>query len=186
MMGLTDFNLTPKAKKGLKDAKKFAEANSHSLITNAHLVYGCLVNVSDSCALKLKGYGVSFDANLFIKAFKEYASENKSNFKAKKGQEAWHEEVNEVIFFAKEFSDNFDSYFIGVEHILYVILDMGSPFVDYLKGAGIDTDYAKDIIETHVLETSIPPTDQIKNILYSEGPKTAPSVPETTAFRAFK
>ena len=38
MMGLTDFNLTPKAKKGLKDAKKFAEANGHSLVTNAHLV----------------------------------------------------------------------------------------------------------------------------------------------------
>ena len=27
MMGLTDFNLTPKAKKGLKDAQKFAQAN---------------------------------------------------------------------------------------------------------------------------------------------------------------
>jgi ATP-dependent Clp protease ATP-binding subunit ClpA len=54
MMGLTDFNLTPKAKKGLKDAQKFAEANGHSLVTTAHLVYGCLVNISDSCALKLK------------------------------------------------------------------------------------------------------------------------------------
>ena len=42
MMGLTDFNLTPKAKKGLKDAQKFAEANGHSLVTTAHLVYGCI------------------------------------------------------------------------------------------------------------------------------------------------
>ena len=171
MMGLTDFNLTPKAKKGLKDAKKFAEANGHSLVTNAHLVYGCLVNISDSCALKLKNYGITFDPKLFIKTFKTYASENKNSFKAKKGQGFWHDEVNEVIFFAKEFSDNFDSYFIGVEHILYVILDMGGPFVEHLAEAGIDVEYAKDIIETHVLETSIPPTDQIKNILQIEGKK---------------
>ena len=172
-MGLTDFNLTPKAKKGLKDAKKFAEANSHSLVTNAHLVYGCLANISDSCVLKLKTHGISFEAELFIKTFKEYACKNKSNFEVKKGHRAWHNEVNEVIFYAKEFSDNFDSYFIGIEHILYVILDMGGAFIDYLKEAGIDTDYAKDIIEAHVLETSIPPTDQIKNILHIEGKKSA-------------
>ena len=48
MMGLTDFNLTPKAKQGLKDAKKFAEANGHSVVDAPHLVYGCLANLSDS------------------------------------------------------------------------------------------------------------------------------------------
>ena len=67
MMGLTDFNLTPKAKKGLKDAKKFAEANGHTLVTTEHLIYGCLVNLSDSCSLKLKGYGVPLEQKEFIK-----------------------------------------------------------------------------------------------------------------------
>jgi ATP-dependent Clp protease ATP-binding subunit ClpC len=173
MMGLTDFNLTPKAKKGLKDAQKFAEANGHSLVTTAHLVYGCLVNISDSCALKLKNYGIKVDGKLFIKLFKEYVKENPEEFKAKKGQGGWHDDVNEVVFFAKEFSDNFDSYFIGVEHILYVIFDMEGKFIEHLRQNGLDTLYAKDIIETHVLETSIPPTDQIKNILYVESKKTS-------------
>ena len=172
-MGLTDFNLTPKAKKGLKDAQKFAEANGHSLVTTAHLVYGCLVNISDSCAMKLKNYGIKIDGKFFIKLFKEYAKENTKEFEAKKGQGGWHDDVNEVIFFAKEFSDNFDSYFIGVEHILYVIFDMEGSFVEHLRQNGIDTLYAKDIIETHVLETSIPPTDQIKNILYVESKKNS-------------
>ena len=172
-MGLTDFNLTPKAKKGLKDSQKFAEANGHSLVTTAHLVYGCLVNISDSCAMKLKNYGIKIDGKFFIKLFKEYCKENAKEFEAKKGQGGWHDDVNEVIFFAKEFSDNFDSYFIGVEHILYVILDMEGSFVEYLRQNGIDTLYAKDIIETHVLETSIPPTDQIKNILYVESKKNS-------------
>mgnify|MGYP003116038930 CR=1 FL=1 len=51
MMGLADYNLTPKAKKGIKDARKFAEANNHSIINNSHLVYGCLANLSDSFSL---------------------------------------------------------------------------------------------------------------------------------------
>ena len=85
MMGLTDFNLTPKAKKGLKDAQKFAEANGHSLVTTAHLVYGCLVNISDSCAMKLKNYGIKIDGKFFIKLFKEYCKENAKEFEAKKG-----------------------------------------------------------------------------------------------------
>ena len=170
-MGLTDFNLTPKAKKGLKDAQKFAEANGHSLITTAHLVYGCLANLSDSCSLKLKVYGVPLEPKGFIKIFKQYASANKEKFETQKGQGGWHEEVNEIIYFAKEFSDNFDSYFIGVEHILYVILDMDGPFIGYLRESGIDPLHAKDVIETHVLETSIPPTDQVKNILYIESKK---------------
>jgi len=165
MMGLTDFNLTPKAKKGLKDSQKFAEANGHSLVTTAHLLYGCLINISDSCAVRLKSYGISFDGQSFIKLFKKYAAKNKDYFQASKGQGGWHEDVNEIIFFAKDFSDNFDSYFIGIEHILYTILDMEGPFVEYMKANGIDTIHAKDIIETYVLETSIPPTDQIKNIL---------------------
>ena len=169
-MGLTEFNLTPKAKKGLKDAKKFADANGHSLVTIEHLLYGCLVNLSDSCSLKLKGYGVLLEQEKFIKLFKEYASKNKEIFKATKGQGGWHEDINEVIFFAKEFSDNFDSYFIGVEHILYVILDMEGSFISYLRESGIDPLHVKDVIETHVLENSIPPSDQIKSILHF-GPK---------------
>ena len=171
MMGLTDFNLTPKAKKGLKDSQKFAEANGHSLVTTAHLIYGCIVNISDSCLLKLKSYGVAFDSKTFVSLFKKYAKKNQESFEAKKGQGAWHQDVNEIILFAKDFSDNFDSYFIGIEHILYVILDMEGPFIEYLRENGLDTLHAKDIIENHVLETSIPPTDQLKNILYIESKK---------------
>lgn len=161
MMGLTDFNLTPKAKKGLKDSQKFAEANGHTLVTTAHLVYGCMMNISDSCAVRLKSYDLHIVGKKFIKLFKRYATQNKEYFQASKGQGGWHEDVNEIIFFAKDFSDNFDSYFIGIEHILYTILDMEGHFVEYMKSNGIDTIHAKDIIEAYILESSIPLADPI-------------------------
>ena len=61
MMGLTDYNLTPKAKKCIKDAKSFAQSKNHTLINVAHLTYACITNLSDSCAMKLKSYNVEFD-----------------------------------------------------------------------------------------------------------------------------
>ena len=175
-MGLTDYNLTPKAKKGIKDAQKFAEANNHSIITNSHLVYGCLANISDSFSLKLKTQKINLELKAFIKFFKDFSTKNKGLFEGVKGSGPWHDEVNEAIFFAKEFSDNFDSYFIGPEHILYVVLDMGGDFVEYLQLHGIDVFKVKDIIETHVLETSIPQGDQQgKNIFQIETKKNIDS-----------
>jgi len=173
MMGLTDFNLTPKAKQGLKDAKKFAEANGHPVVDSPHLIYGCLANLSDSLKIKLKGYGVTLDTEMYVKIFKEYASQNPEKFKSAKGQGGWHQDINEIILFAKEFSDMFDSFFINVEHLLYTVLDTGGEFVEYLRTKGIEPAHVKDVIETHVLETSIPPTDQVKNILQIES-KRAP------------
>jgi hypothetical protein len=48
MMGINDFNLTPRAKKAYKLAKQFASDNEHTLINNAHVFYGCLANAADS------------------------------------------------------------------------------------------------------------------------------------------
>ena len=177
MMGLTDYNLTPKAKKGIKDAQRFAEANNHSIVTNSHVVYGCLANISDSFSLKLKKQKIKLELKQFIKFFKEFSSKNKSLFEGVEGGGHWHDEVNEAIFFAKEFSDNFDSYFIGPEHILYVVLDMGGDFVEYLQLQGLDVFKVKDTIETHVLETSIPQeVEQEKNIFRVEAKNIPPEL----------
>ena len=167
MMGLTDYNLTPKAKKCIKDAKSFAESKNHTLVNVSHLTYACITNLSDSCAMKLKSYNVDFNNKKFLKKFEDFCKTSPDLFNNKK--QGWDDEINEVIFFAKEFSDNFDSYFIGVEHILYVIIDMSGSFVEFLIKNGTDLQYVKDIIESHVLETSIPSGDQVKNILHIEG-----------------
>jgi len=152
MMGLADFNLTPKAKKGLKDSKKFAKDNSHDLVTTAHLVYGCLSNLSDSCSLRLLAYDIDFNTELFKDIFKKYANQNKDYFSSKKGQGGWHEDVNQTIRSAKDFSDIFDSYFIGVEHVLYVILDEDNIFIKFLAENGINVALLKELLEDYLSE----------------------------------
>ena len=103
MMGLTDYNLTPKAKKSIKDAKSFAEANNHSLINNCHLAYGCLANVSDSLSLKFKTKNINLDKKAFVKFFKDFSSQNQKLFEGVKGSGPWHDEVNEAISSLKNF-----------------------------------------------------------------------------------
>ena len=168
MMGLADFNLTPKAKKGLKDSKKFAKDNGHDLVTTAHLVYGCLLNISDSCSLRLKSYDVDLNIELFKDIFQKYVEQNEDYFLSKKGQGGWHEDVNQTIRSAKDFSDMFDSYFIGIEHVLYVILDEDNAFVKYLSQNGIDVILTKDLIEGYILEDSIPPLGQMRRSFDAE------------------
>ena len=46
---------------------------------------------------------------------------------------------------------------------------MGGPFVEYLIEEGGDVYHAKDIIEGHILESSIPPHETLKNLLRLEG-----------------
>ena len=152
MMGLADFNLTPKAKKGLKDSKKFAKDNGHDLVTTAHLVYGCLSNLSDSCSLRLLSYDIDLNAELFKVIFKKYVNQNKDYFLSKKGQGGWHEDVSETIRSAKDFSDMFDSYFIGIEHVLYVVLDEDDMFVKFLSQNGINVMLLKDLLEEYLSE----------------------------------
>ena len=152
MMGLADFNLTPKAKKGLKDSKKFAKDNGHDLVTTAHLVYGCLSNLSDSCSLRLLSYDIDLNAELFKGIFKKYVNQNEDYFLSKKGQGGWHEDVSETIRSAKDFSDMFDSYFIGIEHVLYVVLDEDDMFVKFLSQNGINVMLLKDLLEEYLSE----------------------------------
>ena len=47
---------------------------------------------------------MTLDTEMYVKIFKEYASQNPEKFKSAKGQGGWHQDINEIILFAKEFS----------------------------------------------------------------------------------
>jgi len=122
MMSLTDYNLTPKAKKAIKDAKFFAKSNDHALIRIPHLFYGCLCNLSDRVRLLLESRGIEYSSKEYVKDFKSFCINNEGYFSRSKNENAWHSELNDVISDAKSFADDNEDFFIGVDHILYCIL----------------------------------------------------------------
>ena len=166
MMSITDYNLTPKTKKAIKDSKLFASSNSHGLIRTAHLFYGCLSNLSDRIEPLFKSAGVSYSPEEYIKDFKALCENNEDYFLRSKNQNSWHSELNDIISEAKSFADENEDFFISVEHILYCILTsdfsaiMDSAYCDFLHmsevllGLIIDTNPVGPVSSTFNEESS--------------------------------
>ena len=156
MMLLTEFNLTPKAKKAIRGAKLFAESYEHELIRNEHLIYGCLTNISDRAGLLFESRGIDYTPKMFLKAFNKFCSDNKNHFIRSKNQNSWHNELNECLEAAKDFAFAHEDHFIGIEHLLYVLLDFDEClFMDYLCESGLDIEYQKELIEELIVDCSI-------------------------------
>jgi len=153
MMSLTDYNLTPKAKKAIKDSKLFAASNSHDLIRTAHLFYGCLSNLSERVELLFESRGIIYSVKDYIKDFKTICKENKDYFTKSKNDNAWHSELNEIIAEAKSFADDNEDFFVNVEHILYCVLR--SSFSDMVSSEHCDTLHMSEVLCELVIDASL-------------------------------
>lgn len=167
MMGINDFNLTPRAKKAYKLAKQFASDNGHSLINNSHVFYGCLANAADSFWRSVEKNNINLSIDIYIEIFTKLQKEKPNFFKANKNSGNWHQEVNDVMVAAKSFSEIYDNYYIGSEHIIYSILECSSFFSEYLFKSGVDTEKLKSMIESLIVDNnsgqSIPDTNTSEN-----------------------
>ena len=171
MMSLTEYNLTPKAKKAIRDAKLFAEANNHGRVRNEHLIYGCLINLSDRNILLFESRGVVYEPRDFIKTFKKFCRKNPDFFAKRKNENAWHDELNSTILESKFFAETHDDHFVGVEHLLYILLDTKSNFKKDLEDSGLETDYFKDVIEEIIVDSNPVVNNSSPSNVFSENTK---------------
>ena len=152
-MSLTDYNLTPKAKKAIKDSKLFAKSNSHALIRIPHLFYGCLCNLSDRVRLLLESRGIEYSSKEYVKDFKSFCTENESYFLRSKNENAWHSELNDIISDAKSFADDNEDFFIGVDHILYCILS--SQFCKAIQSDSCDVLSMSEVLLELIIDANL-------------------------------
>ena len=152
-MSLTDYNLTPKAKKAIKDAKLFATSNSHTLIRIPHLFYGCLCNLSDRVQILFEGRGVEYLPKEYLKDFKHFCASNDSYFLRSKNENAWHSELNDLIADAKSFADDNEDFFIGVDHILYCILS--SQFCGSIQSDSCDVLKMSEVLLELIIDANL-------------------------------
>lgn len=153
MMSLTDYNLTPKAKKAIRDAKLFAASNSHSLIRIPHLFYGCLCNLSDRVELLFESRGIEYSPKYYLKDFKSFCKSNKDYFSRSKNENAWHGELNNIISDAKSFADDNEDFFVGVDHIMYCILR--SPFCEAIQSDVCDILHMSEVLLELIIDASL-------------------------------
>lgn len=152
-MSLTDYNLTPKAKKAIRDAKLFAASNSHELIRIPHLFYGCLCNLSDRVDLLFESRGIEYPPKYYLKDFKSFCKDNKDYFLRSKNDNAWHSELNDIIADAKLFADDNEDFFVGVDHILYCLL--GSQFCKGMQSDTCDILHMSEVLLELIIDANL-------------------------------
>ena len=159
MMRINDFNLTPRAKKTYKSAKNFAIDNSHSLINNSHLFYGCLENLSEDLNLILEINECSIAENEIKSLIVKYAKNNPNKFYTESFENNWHEETEIISSYAQKLSEVYENDYVGIEHIFLAILENSDDFCKFLSFHGIYTEELKSIILTYIESFS----DSIEN-----------------------
>lgn len=155
MMGINDFNLTPRAKKAYKIAKQFATDNKHSVINNSHVFYGCLANASDSFWANVERNKINLSIDRYLEIFSNLKKDKPTFFKSHKNSGNWHQEVNDVMIAAKSFSEIHDNFYIGSEHIIYCILECSTLFCEYLFNSGVETEVLKSMIESLIVDNNV-------------------------------
>ncbi len=130
-MRMKNFNLTPRVKKVLESAQQDAEQAKHERVNCAHL-FKALFKINyplfDSIFKPYKIDYVNLSQNII-----PFVEENHPEFFKKKNREKlWHNEVQEIVKFANQISEELNQEYIGIEHFLYALLTTSPTIRGYL------------------------------------------------------
>ena len=130
-MRMKNFNLTPRVKKVLENAQRDAEQAKHERVNCAHL-FKALFEINyplfDSI---FKPYKIDY-INLAQHIIPFVEQNHPEFFKKKNREKLWHNEVQEIIKFSNQVSEELDQEYIGIEHFLYALLTTSPTIRGYL------------------------------------------------------
>ena len=166
IVGLDEFNLTPRAKKAFKDAQKFSKDRGDSVINNLHVFYGCLHNASGAIADFLVDNSVTMDESDMLEVIEMASETHDEKFKLTPNSDPWHEEVPRAIKEANKVASGLDQHYIGIEHLLMGIFKISDYVLEYVALFGVDLKKLRNNLELF-LSGETPPkhvTDTIKDV----------------------
>ena len=178
-MEIDSFNLTPKAKLALKDAKEFANQNSHSLINNCHILYGCWKNINSSFINFAGAMGVELELEELSKIILKFSKKHSLLFTSSSHNEIWDTNIQTAIKKAKEFADDHENFYVGIEHLLFGVLECNEKFLEFLLKNDVDYEHLKEIIHEFIIGKTVEPVPAGKE------PIPASSKPKVKAIDAY-
>jgi ATP-dependent Clp protease ATP-binding subunit ClpC len=150
MMGINNFNLTPRAKKIYKCAKEFAVENAHKHINNSHIFYGCLKNLSEDLTISLEISDINLGLIDHEQLLSDYFKEHPQDFAKDFATENWQEETSHIINYAQKLSEVYEHDYIGIEHIFYSILENSKQISSFLATKKIDVELLKAVVKSRI------------------------------------
>lgn len=135
---LKEYNLTPRAKKAIKDAQKFAQDMGNKTVNNLHIFYGCIFNANGDLNKLLNRIYLTVDhidmESLLDVAYEEFPEK----FTLTESSDPWHPELTKALKKASDISNDFDHCYIAIEHLLLGILETSPYILEYLSEMGYD------------------------------------------------
>ena len=129
---MENYNLVPRAKRSIESAIDIANTNKHSKVNSAHLL--CAIIDNSTANIRFVFDKVSLNPENLRKALLlELKRINPEFFTKKRSEKSISDNFAFMIEKAKEFSDELDQHFIGVEHLFYAIFKYCEVIRDFLE-----------------------------------------------------
>ena len=148
-MRMKNFNLTPRVKKVLENAQRDAEKAKHERVNCAHL-FKALFEINyplfDSI---FKPYKIDY-VNLAQHIIPFVEQNHPEFFKKKNREKLWHNEVQEIIKFSNQISEDLDQEYIGIEHFLYALLTTSPTIRGYLDYKKVPHEEISEALISHL------------------------------------
>jgi ATP-dependent Clp protease ATP-binding subunit ClpC len=163
-MEIDSFNLTPKAKLALKDAKEFANRNSHSLVNNCHVLYGCWKNINSSFINFAEAMGIELELEKLSEIILKFSKKHSLLFTSSSHNDVWDSEIKTAVKKAKQFADDHENFYVGIEHLLFGVLECNEKFLDFLLKNNVDYEHLKEIIHEFIIGKDAEPIAPNKEV----------------------
>jgi ATP-dependent Clp protease ATP-binding subunit ClpC len=163
LVGLNNFNLTPRVKKAFKDAQSFSKTNNDKIVNNLHILHGCIQNLTGD----IKDFLVDRGADLSLIDTADMLSSvrmtDPEKFAHNQNSNTWHPELTLALNEADDISSGLDQYYIGIEHVLMGILSVSDYINIYFYALGLNASellghlydfISGDVAKSH--ETGVP------------------------------
>ena len=149
-MDLSEFNLTPSAKKAVKSSEFLAETFGHLKVIDLHLTLSILQFNHTNIDFVL--FSNDIIKENFIKSI-EFALVSYKERKRK--NKIYSSEIKEILESSAKIAHKFKDEFVGLDHILLSIFTVREDIADYLIQLGIDLEKINKDLRT-VIKSGIP------------------------------
>jgi len=164
-MKMEKYNLVPRVKKSLELSVDIAKKFKHPKINPAHLLYAAVEIGSSQINEILDYFNISCE-NLKKSLMIEFPRIHPDFFKSI-SEEFWSKEMEIIFEKAQELSIKFNQHFIGLEHVLYSLLNNSKILNKFLLSKEVPTLQISEIILTLLdpeLQQSKPSKQKIENL----------------------
>lgn len=161
-MDLSKFNLTPSAKKALKDCEFIAETFGHLKVIDLHLIISIFEFSHNNIDFVFSSNGIIKEG---IKKSIEYVISSYKEPKRKK--KIYSKEIKDILDDSLKLSSRLKDEFIGIDHILLIILTTREDICEFLIGLDIDLEKInkdlRDVIKNGIPKELVASNQPVKN-----------------------